>query len=152
MSTPKLWTVEEANAILPRLSLLIGEQFVLADEIGRGARRLREMIKEQGGARSEGSGSQGLEQNPSAEARALEGELRERMLRYDARWREIEGLGVVVKDPRSGLCDFYGRVDGRLVWLCWRYGEQAIEHYHALDAGFAGRKRLDGPARHRLLN
>jgi hypothetical protein len=28
------------------------------------------------------------------------------------------------------------------VYLCWRFGEQGIVHWHELDTGFAGRKPL----------
>jgi hypothetical protein len=58
----------------------------------------------------------------------------------------------VLKDPRTGLLDFYGQVDGKLVWLCWRYGEDAVTHYHALDEGFGGRKPIEPTMRNRHLN
>ena len=57
-------------------------------------------------------------------------------------------LATHVTGPSENL---YGRIDDRLVWLCWRYGEQSIDHYHELDAGFAGRKPL-APVRARMLN
>jgi hypothetical protein len=33
-------------------------------------------------------------------------------------------------------------MDNREVYLCWRLGEPAVEHWHELNAGFAGRQRL----------
>ena len=44
-------------------------------------------------------------------------------------------MGAVLKDPRTGLVDFYGQVDGKRVWLCWKYGEDAVTHYHGLRRG-----------------
>jgi len=50
------------------------------------------------------------------------------------------------------MVDFYGRIDGRLVWLCWRYGEETLRYFHELDSGYSGRKPLRPEARERLLN
>jgi hypothetical protein len=61
-------------------------------------------------------------------------------------------MGAVIKDPQIGLIDFYGRVDGNVVWLCWKYGEEEVTYYHALDEGFAGRKEIGASVRLRLLN
>ncbi len=43
-------------------------------------------------------------------------------------------------------------VDGKLVWLCWRFDEEEVGFYHALDEGFAGRKPIGKGLRQRLLN
>jgi hypothetical protein len=55
----------------------------------------------------------------------------------------LEDLGVVVKDMDTGLLDFPALRDGVEVELCWQVGEGAVEHWHALDAGFRGRKPID---------
>jgi hypothetical protein len=122
MKGPRVFTVEEANAALPRLRVLIAQQMERAAELERGA-----------------------EQRDVAESETL-------FRAYQDGWREVEAMGVVVKDPRIGLCDFYGHVDGRLVWLCWKYGEETVAHYHDLDTGFAGRKPLEGAPTRALLN
>ncbi|HUX86133.1 MAG TPA: DUF2203 family protein [Chloroflexota bacterium] len=41
-----------------------------------------------------------------------------------------------------GLVDFPAERDGRVVYLCWRRGEDQIHYWHELDAGFAGRQPL----------
>ena len=84
--------------------------------------------------------------------RRLKEGLVERVERYQSAWREVEDMGAVLKDPRTGLVDFYGQVDGKLVWLCWRYGEDAVTHYHGLDEGFASRKPIESTMRQRHLN
>jgi hypothetical protein len=56
--------------------------------------------------------------------------------------REITALGGAPKDLSMGLVDFPGLRDGKEVNLCWRYGETSVEHWHGLDEGYAGRKRL----------
>jgi hypothetical protein len=76
----------------------------------------------------------------------------ERIAAYEEGWSEVTSLGAVVKDVRTGLVDFYGRLDGRTVWLCWRYGEERIDFFHELDTGFSSRKPLSETARQKLLN
>lgn len=57
--------------------------------------------------------------------------------------QEIEGLGIQVKDPDSGLVDFPAvHPDGSEVLLCWRLGEDAVEFWHTVEGGFRGRKPL----------
>jgi hypothetical protein len=56
---------------------------------------------------------------------------------------ELALIGVQVKDADSGLLDFPALRQGEPVLLCWRVGEAAIEWYHGLDDGFAGRRRID---------
>lgn len=56
--------------------------------------------------------------------------------------QEIANLGVEIKDFERGLCDFPHMRDGRVVYLCWQRGEDAVEWWHDTDAGFAGRQRL----------
>jgi hypothetical protein len=54
----------------------------------------------------------------------------------------LERLGVALKDPQGGLIDFYSYRDGELVELCWKLGEPAVEHWHRIGEGFAGRRPL----------
>ena len=55
---------------------------------------------------------------------------------------EIEAMGGVTKDLALGLVDFPHRRDGRVVNLCWKFGERAVDHWHGLDEGYASRKPL----------
>ncbi len=54
----------------------------------------------------------------------------------------IQKLGGVTKDVDMGLVDFPHRRRGRVVNLCWRYGETRIEFWHGLDEGYAKRRPL----------
>jgi hypothetical protein len=56
---------------------------------------------------------------------------------------EIDAAGVQVKDLDIGLLDFPCEVDGRVVLLCWKLGENGITHWHGVSEGFAGRKPID---------
>jgi hypothetical protein len=53
---------------------------------------------------------------------------------------EIQLMGGVIKDLNNGLVDFLAMKDDREVYLCWKYGEQKIEFWHEVEAGFAARQ------------
>ena len=55
----------------------------------------------------------------------------------------IHGRGAIVKDIDEGLVDFPAVREGAEILLCWRLGEDEVAHWHGLEEGFAGRKRLD---------
>jgi len=57
--------------------------------------------------------------------------------------RELDELGVVLKDLDLGLLDFPGLRDGEEVELCWQVGEDAVAYWHPLEAGYRGRKPID---------
>jgi hypothetical protein len=56
--------------------------------------------------------------------------------------RAIDQMGIELKDINTGLVDFLAKRDGRDVYLCWRYNEPTVAHWHDLEAGFAGRQPL----------
>jgi hypothetical protein len=56
---------------------------------------------------------------------------------------EIHATGVLVKDIDIGLLDFPCKVEGEIVLLCWKLGEEKIGHWHSTEEGFAGRKPID---------
>lgn len=56
---------------------------------------------------------------------------------------EINAVGVQVKDLDIGLLDFPCEVEGEIILLCWKRGEETITHWHGMEEGFAGRKPVD---------
>jgi hypothetical protein len=54
----------------------------------------------------------------------------------------INALGVELKDVEQGLLDFPHEREGRVVYLCWRLGEDRIGWWHEIDTGFASRQPL----------
>lgn len=55
---------------------------------------------------------------------------------------EIQKHGCVLKDVEKGLIDFYSVVDGKVVYLCWQYGEKEIQFWHEIGEGFSSRHPL----------
>jgi hypothetical protein len=56
--------------------------------------------------------------------------------------RQLEHLGVLVKDLDRGLVDFPALREGEEVLLCWEVGEDEVAFWHGIEEGFAGRKPL----------
>jgi hypothetical protein len=84
---------------------------------------------------SNGHGS-ALDEERSNEFTTLEEELEECLI-------ELRELGVQIKDAKTGLIDFPAVRNGADVLLCWRLGEDSVDHWHDLDSGFAGREPVD---------
>jgi hypothetical protein len=57
-------------------------------------------------------------------------------------FEQLERLDIVVRDLERGLIDFPAVIDGREVYLCWLLDEPSVTHWHAVEAGFAGRRPL----------
>jgi hypothetical protein len=145
MGSTRLFTLEEANALVPKLDKLIGRQMERRTEIEEGLRKLAQAV---GHVPRELA----VADDDSEAVRRIKVGLLEEIAAYESGWQEVAATGAIVKDTQTGLIDFYGRLDGRTVFFCWRYGERRVEFFHELDAGFPGRKSLDAAARQSLLN
>jgi hypothetical protein len=122
----RFFTLEEANALLPRLEDIIGEMLAARQRILDKQEELWPVLEKA----SRNGGSQ------SAGAVVSEFETVRRSV------RAIEDMGVTLKDVNTGLLDFLTIRDGREVYLCWRYGEAHIGYWHELHTGFAGRQPI----------
>ena len=124
MAEDRVYTVEEADAMLEGLRERLGRIREARQVLLRSAELVKERVVADGGGASGG--------RDYWEAQAI--------LRA-----EIERLAeenIVLRDPETGLVDFPGQREGRRVWLCWRLGEDRVDHWHELDSGFVGRKPL----------
>lgn len=124
----KLFTVEEANALLPSVREIL-------QKIQRSRRRLtayrREVQLAAEGAELGGGGMEGG---------ALYAVV---VTDFTAATSKLEALGVQLKDFDRGLVDFPSLRDGRVVLLCWQMGEgDELEWWHDTEAGFGGRTPL----------
>jgi hypothetical protein len=144
-ATQRIFTISEVNALIPALSSLVGDQLREQSDIEHGLAELMRLTGEPPRSLVP-SGAD------SAEVNRLKSVLRSRISRYETGWQRVQKWGGVVKDPQTGLVDFYGRVDGKLVWLCWRYGEDSLGYYHELTAGYSGRRPLSAEVRRKLVN
>jgi hypothetical protein len=143
-SQPRFFTLEEASALLPSVKSLVGRQLERRNTLEQLLSQL---------ALKTGTPPETVVENPDDpdDIRAMKRDITRRIEEYQRGWNELEDIGAVLKDARTGLIDFYSKIEGRTVFLCWRHGEDAIEHYHDLEAGVAGRKPL-AAVRARLYN
>ena len=63
--------------------------------------------------------------------------------KLDALVHQIQDTGAQIKDINTGLLDFSALKNGREVYLCWQYGEDDIQYWHEVEAGFAGRQPIE---------
>jgi hypothetical protein len=148
MANPEVFSLEAANALLPQIRTICEKLFAERRTIENALQTLGEKT----GERGEPSGTVTMSESDNSTVREMKREIVKLVERYRAGWREVEAMGVVVKDPRIGLLAFLGELDGRPVYFCWRYGEEAVRHYHALHEGAASRKELADKTRRHLLN
>ena len=124
----KLFTIEEANALLPSVREIL-------QRIQRCRRRLATY---RGEAKS---AAQGAEQGGGGMGRGAA--YAAVLINFTTEMAELEALGVQLKDFDRGLVDFPSLRDGRVVLLCWQLGEgDELEWWHDMEAGFAGRTPL----------
>ena len=131
----RLFSLRDANALV---STLQGE-FVRARELRDHLMALQEKLS------AEGRSIEGpeIEVDPAAspEVQRLQGKAVAIIARLRELLREVSELGVEVKQA-DGLVDFRSKLKGRTVYLCWKFGEERVTHYHELDSGLAGRRQL----------
>lgn len=141
----RVFTLEEVNDLVPKLAPVVKRQLERRSEIESLLMRL---------GRELGDVPERIVLDPADphDVREMKRDLVKRIEEYRAGWRAVEEMGAVLKDARLGLVDFYGNVEGKLVWLCWKYGEAAVDHYHALEEGYSSRKPIEHGMRRRLLN
>lgn len=119
----KLYSVEEANALLPYLAPTLVE--------------LREKFELAESARAS-----------VAQAAAGNGwsEKRERwsvtMARVTELTERLQEWAIELRDIATGLVDFPAVLHGEEVYLCWRLGEPEVAYYHSRTEGFGGRRRI----------
>jgi len=56
---------------------------------------------------------------------------------------EFQQRDIQIKDLERGLIDFPALRDGKEVFLCWEKSEEDIGFWHDLEAGYAGREKLE---------
>lgn len=123
----RYFTVQEANALLPR--------------VGQWVAMLREAHDQILALRPALAGV--LEKSVSDSGSAPASQMYGLFVRFEQLLRAINALGVEVKDPSSGLCDFPALHHGRDIYLCWRLGEPQVEWWHEMHNGFAGRRHVN---------
>ena len=130
----KYFTVDGANKALPLVNRIVAD--ILHDYgVWRDHMRQYELL----------SGEAPEESGESPEQLALRQKVDDVAHSINGYMEELAQIGCVFKGFDQGLVDFYSKRDDRDVFLCWRFGEPAVEHWHELEGGFAGRQPVEAP-------
>ncbi len=132
----RYFTLEEAQAALPLLRILMGEIQQLKAQADAKIRNWRE----------------GPSPDPVSLALAR-GQVEFLMSEVYRRLTTVGELGCLPKDLDIGLVDFPARIPGvGEGHFCWKLGEPEVAFWHGLTEGYSGRKPLHpfAPARRTL--
>jgi hypothetical protein len=122
----RFFTIEEANEALNIIRPLMDEVQVIRQKILENQPEAWPAIE-----KSAGNGGN----------RALS-DLVQDFEKLDALVHQIQDTGAQIKDINTGLLDFSALKNGREVYLCWQHGEDDIQYWHEIEAGFAGRQPI----------
>ena len=123
----RLYTVAEANAILPQVRRLVQRMLTARTNVLHMQPELW----------------------PAVEAAVFNGgsktvsEASRQIIAIQESIAALQRMNILVKDINTGLIDFPAQREGQVVLLCWQYDEPSVQFWHDVDTGFAGRQRID---------
>jgi hypothetical protein len=123
----RLYSVAEANAVLPQVRSLVQKMLTARAQILHMQPELWPAVQAavfNGGSKTVSEASR-------------------QIIAIQSVISSLQALNIVVKDVNTGLIDFPAERDGQLVLLCWQYDEPSVQFWHDVDSGFAGRQRID---------
>jgi hypothetical protein len=120
------YSIEEANDLLPRVKPVLQKLRDAKDELTDS--EAHEVLSDS--APGNGGGPSGQQ-------------VGEAFLEVRRLLAALQDAGIVVRDIDRGLIDFPAVRDGEEIYLCWELGEDDIEYWHDLEAGYRGRQPLD---------
>lgn len=123
----RYFTVDEANDLLSEIAPLVGRLLELRAKAAVDSREMGSLLAD---LHSDIGGPL---------ATSLSGDFTE----IEELVGRIQVHGCVIKSLEAGLVDFLAEIDGRDVFLCWRYNEPRVAYYHEIHAGYDGRRPLD---------
>jgi hypothetical protein len=126
----RLFTVDEANALLPTIRPLVQE---LLDTIARLRSKSETVIRKE-------------ELDPDApnlmDRLREDSEVARLIGQVKGLVDEIHSYGCICKGVEQGLIDFPCMLGSEVVFLCWKIGEASVSYWHRIEDGFAGRRPL----------
>ena len=131
----RLFTLEEASSVLPRVRSLAADLRDKAQELVTLRANLDAFRQ------SKQTGDHAVDGEAQLVVRTL-GNANRVAEEMRSLATELEEIGCELKDVHTGLLDFRSLREDRVVYLCWRLSEDEIRFWHELDTGFAGRQPL----------
>ena len=122
----KYFSVEEANALIPKLLIDIPR---IQDLMKRLIHEFPDIKNAREKAQFNGGSLQGIDYINC-------------VLQMNSLTEELEAKGCILKGIENGLVDFPSLREGKEIYLCWKNPEQRIEYWHDILSGFSGRQRI----------
>ncbi len=129
---PRTFTLSQARRSLPAIAavvIVMRKRALRLDELTALAASMRRLTS------ADGDPAVADDSEIQAEISKLEGQIAQLL-------EHVQQQSVEVKDIRRGLIDWRAERDGRVVYLCWQYGERTVSWWHELADGFAGRQPI----------
>jgi hypothetical protein len=127
---PRFFTVEEANRTLPLVRRIVKDIVNTYPEMHSLQEQMHQLA----------SAGIGPELQPRIEK--LRDQIDATSDRINSFIQELEQIGCYFKGFDEGLVDFYSLYKGKPVFLCWKFDEKRITHWHEIDTGFSGRQPI----------
>jgi hypothetical protein len=133
----RLFTVEEANAMLPLVRAIVTDLTALSRDVIDRQQRLAHLPPVR-------------EADPNdpyaSEMAQFEDDLKKDRQRLHGFVKELLDLGVIAESslegPLVGAVDFPTRLDGRIAYLSWKLGESDVLFWREVDAKLLDRQPL----------
>jgi hypothetical protein len=135
-SEPKFFTLEEAEGLIPWLTVKLNAILDSKDAIEELVSEYQEFAK-----MIEVTSEEGFQFLLGNNVRASK-QFHQACLNFYQELGEVMESGVIVKDLDQGLIDFKHKFGEREILLCWKLGEKNIQHWHENDGDVEDRKPL----------
>ena len=130
----RFYSIDEANAALPDVERILA---ALRDQLAE-LTELRDLA-----VATTPDGDNDASEAAAEELRLLRLRMQGLIDQMQAGVARLVDLEITLREIPTGLIDFPALASGRPIWLCWRLGEDKIEHWHRHDEGFGSRQPLE---------
>ncbi len=131
MENQRLFTLEEATELMPRVRKLVQKMQSAKQE----ADQARQQFEQLDASHARGNGY-------DMKREQLATKIVEYMRSVRQDMEALQSIGCELKDLEMGLIDFPSKRDNRIINLCWKIDEEKIAYWHSLDTGFGSRQPL----------
>jgi hypothetical protein len=138
MEFSRYYTVAEVNDLLPEIRRQIEQLQIIKKEHQAKLEELQELKLSM--LKNTGPSLVGTNEDPFF---ALECSIDFLQLQARQILKQFGDQEIMVKSIDAGLVDFPAKMNGEVVLLCWLKDEPSVLHYHGLNDGFWGRRKLD---------
>ena len=123
----KLYSLDEANRLLPWLRLVLAQIVKLRVDINRHKNDLLILVQQ---TRSNGQDSK------EEDIAKVQNDIDLSQGELDQLMSELTDKDIILRDADRGLVDFLSLRNNVKVYLCWCLGEENIDFWHDVNEGF----------------